>query len=44
VYEYCKRFINLAQYDSHHIDTDVKKIALFRKGICTKIHEQLMPF
>jgi hypothetical protein len=44
VYEDCKRFIYLAQYGMHHIDTDAKKIALFHKGLCSKIHEQLMPF
>jgi hypothetical protein len=44
VYEYFKRFIYLAQYGSHHINTDVKKTILFHKGICGKIHEHLMPF
>jgi hypothetical protein len=44
VYEYFKRFIYLAQYGSHHINTDVKKTVLFRKGICGKIREHLMPF
>jgi hypothetical protein len=39
VYEYCKRFIYLVQYGSHHIDTDVKKTTLFYKGLCAKIHE-----
>jgi hypothetical protein len=44
VYEYCKRFIYLVQYGAHHVGTDVKKITLFHKGLCAKIHEQLMPF
>jgi hypothetical protein len=44
VYEYCKRFIYLVHYGAHHINTDAKKTALFRKGLCAKIHEQLMPF
>jgi hypothetical protein len=44
VYEYRKRFIYLAQFGVHHIDTDTKKTTLFCKGLCVKIHEQLMPF
>jgi hypothetical protein len=44
MYEYCKRFIYLAQYGAHHIDTDAKKTALLHKGLCTKIREQLMTF
>jgi hypothetical protein len=39
MYEYCKRFIYLAQYGAHHVDTGVKKIALFCKGLCAKIRE-----
>jgi hypothetical protein len=33
VYEYIQEFNNLAQYGSHHVDTDVKKAELFRKGL-----------
>jgi hypothetical protein len=44
VYEYCTRFIYLAQYGAHHVDIDVKNTTLFLKGLCAKIHEQLMPF
>jgi hypothetical protein len=44
VYKYGKRFIYLAQYDLHHVDTDERKTTLFHKGLCTKIHEHLMPF
>jgi hypothetical protein len=44
VYEYCRRFIYLVQYGVYHVDMDVKKRALFYKGMCAKIHEQLMPF
>jgi hypothetical protein len=44
VYEYCKRFVYLAQYDSHYVDTDAKKTTLFPKGMCAKIREYLMPF
>jgi hypothetical protein len=39
VYEYCKRFIYLAQYGAYHIDMDTKKTTLFRRGLCAKIHE-----
>jgi hypothetical protein len=44
MYEYCKRFIYLVQYGSHHTDMDGKKTTLFRKGMCAKICEHLMPF
>jgi hypothetical protein len=44
VYEYYNRFIYLAQYGVHHIDTNEKKTTLFHKGLCAKLHEQLMPF
>jgi hypothetical protein len=44
VYKYYKWFIYLAQYGAHHIDTNAKKTTLFRKGLCAKICEQLMPF
>jgi hypothetical protein len=33
VYEYIQEFNNLAQYVSHHVDTDAKKVELFRKGL-----------
>jgi hypothetical protein len=36
--------IYLAQYDSHHIDTDAKKTTLFHTELCVKIYEHLMPF
>jgi hypothetical protein len=44
MYEYCKRFIYLAQYGMHHINMDAKKTTLFHKGLCAKIREHLMPF
>jgi hypothetical protein len=44
MYKYCKRFIYLVQYGSHHVDMNVKKMALFRKGQCAKIREHLMTF
>jgi hypothetical protein len=33
VYEYTQEFNNLAQYETHHVDTDAKKAELFRKGL-----------
>jgi hypothetical protein len=33
VYEYIKKFNYLAQYGTHHVDTDEKKAELFRKGL-----------
>jgi hypothetical protein len=33
VYEYTQEFNNLAQYGGHHVDIDVKKAELFRKGL-----------
>jgi hypothetical protein len=33
VYEYIKKFNYLAQYGTHHVDTDEKKVELFRRGL-----------
>jgi hypothetical protein len=30
-YEYIRKFNYLAQYDTHHVDTDEKKAELFRR-------------
>jgi hypothetical protein len=32
VYEYISKFNYRAQYGTHHVDTDEKKVELFRKG------------
>jgi hypothetical protein len=37
VYEYIKEFNNLAQYENHHVDTDAKKVELFRKGLTIQL-------
>jgi hypothetical protein len=37
VYEYIQEFNNLAQYGSHHVDTDVKKVELFHKGLTIQL-------
>jgi hypothetical protein len=35
--EYIQEFINLAQYGSHHVDTDAKKAELFCKGLTIQL-------
>jgi hypothetical protein len=42
VYEYIHEFNNLAQYESHHVDTDVKKAELFRKGLTIQLQDRLI--
>jgi hypothetical protein len=37
VYEYIQEFNNLAQYGSHHVDTDAKNVELFRKGLTIQL-------
>jgi hypothetical protein len=37
VYEYIQEFNNLAQYGSHHVDTDAKKVKLFHKGLTIQL-------
>jgi hypothetical protein len=39
VYEYIQVFNNLAQYGSHHVDTDVKKAKLFHKGLTIQLQD-----
>jgi hypothetical protein len=42
VYEYIQEFNNLAQYGSHHVDTDTKKAELFRKGLTIQLQDHLI--
>jgi hypothetical protein len=42
VYEYIQEFNNLAQYGSHHVDTDAKKAELFRKGLTIQLLDRLI--
>jgi hypothetical protein len=42
VYEYIQEFNNLAQYESHHVDTDVMKAELFRKGLTIQLQDRLI--
>jgi hypothetical protein len=44
VCEYIKKFNYLAQYDTHHVDTDDKKAELFRKGLSLPLHDCLVQF
>jgi hypothetical protein len=44
VYEYSKWFNHLSQYDSYHIDTDEKKMVLFRQGLSPVFWEHLTLF
>jgi hypothetical protein len=42
VYEYIQEFNNLAQYGSHHVDTDAKKAELFHKGLTIHLQDRLI--
>jgi hypothetical protein len=42
VYEYIQEFNNLAQYESHHVDTNAKKGELFRKGLTIQLQNRLI--
>jgi hypothetical protein len=42
VYEYIQEFNNLAQYRIHHVDTDVKKVELFHKGLTIQLQDRLI--
>jgi hypothetical protein len=42
VYEYIQELNNLAHYGSRHVDTDAKKVELFRKGLTIQLHDRLI--
>jgi hypothetical protein len=42
VYEYIQEFNNLAQYGSHHVDTDANKAKLFHKGLTIQLQDRLI--
>jgi hypothetical protein len=44
VYEYVKRFNYLAQYNTHHVDTDEKKAELFIKVLSLPLQDHLVLF
>jgi hypothetical protein len=41
VYQYAQKFNNLCQYGGYHVDTDMKKMELFREGLNSKLLERL---
>jgi hypothetical protein len=41
VYQYAQKFNNLCQYGGYHVDTDMKKMELFREGLNSKLAEWL---
>jgi hypothetical protein len=41
VYQYAQKFNNLSQYGRYHVDTDTKKMELFRDGLNGKLAEWL---
>jgi hypothetical protein len=41
VYQYAQKFNNLCQYGGYHVDTDMKKMELFREGLNSKLTERL---
>jgi hypothetical protein len=42
VYDYTQEFNNLIWYGGHHIDTDEKKVELFRKGLTIQLQDRLI--
>jgi hypothetical protein len=42
VFEYIQEFNNLAQYRSHHVDTNAKKDELFHKGLTIQLQDRLI--
>jgi hypothetical protein len=44
VYEYTRKFNYLAQYGTHHVDTDEKKAELFRTGLSLPLQDRLVQF
>jgi hypothetical protein len=41
VFQYAQKFNNLCQYGGYHVDTDMKKMELFRDGLNSKLAEWL---
>jgi hypothetical protein len=44
VYGYIRKFNYLAQYGTHHVDTDERKAELFRRGPSLPLQDRLVPF
>jgi hypothetical protein len=44
MYEYSKKFNHLSHYGSYHVDTNEKKMSLFRQGLSPVLREHLTLF
>jgi hypothetical protein len=44
VYECIRKFNYLAQYDTHHVDTNEKKVELFKRGLILPLQDHLVQF
>jgi hypothetical protein len=44
MHEYIRKFNYLAQYSTHHVDTDEKKAELFRRGLSLPLQDRLVQF
>ena len=44
VMQYAQNFNTLSQYAGYHVDTDEKKQACFRQGLCSKLQDRLAMF
>jgi hypothetical protein len=44
VFYYMRKFNNLAQYMSYHVDTDEKKANLYQAGLTIHLQERLAQF
>jgi hypothetical protein len=44
VYEYIRKFNYLAQYNTHHVDTNEKKAELFKRGLSLLLQDRLVQF
>jgi hypothetical protein len=42
MFNYTRQFNTLAQYGSYHVDTDEKKVNLYRKGLIVHLQERLV--
>jgi hypothetical protein len=42
VFNYTRQFNTLAEYGSHHVDTDEKKAILFHKGLTIQLQDRLV--
>jgi hypothetical protein len=44
VYEYIRKFNYLAQYGTHHVDIDEKKVELFNRRLSLPLQDRLVLF